>query len=102
VGWWYQRHWRHQFNAAVKALLEPKDGSVHDPKTDHEASLSPKLISSTNDRNQIPRKRVSGAGVARNAGTCEEITAGPALSQGQNDLALSKTKQMFIDEPGDG
>jgi hypothetical protein len=36
VGWWYQRHWRHQFNAAVKALLEPKDGSVHDPKADHE------------------------------------------------------------------
>jgi hypothetical protein len=20
IGWWYQRHWRHQFNAAVKAL----------------------------------------------------------------------------------
>jgi uncharacterized membrane protein AbrB (regulator of aidB expression) len=28
IGWWYQRHWRHQYNSAVKALLEPKHHST--------------------------------------------------------------------------
>jgi hypothetical protein len=47
IGWWYQRHWRHQFNSAVKALLEPKQGSIHDPKAGHGGEPSPKLASQT-------------------------------------------------------
>lgn len=45
IGWWYQRHWRHQFNSAVKALLEPKQGSIHDPNGDHGGGSISKLFS---------------------------------------------------------
>jgi hypothetical protein len=39
IGWWYQRHWRHQFNAAVKALLEPKLHPILGTATEREDNV---------------------------------------------------------------
>jgi hypothetical protein len=102
IGWWYQRHWRHQFNSAVKALLEPKQGSIHDPKPGHGGAASPKLTSQTEEQKRIPRKSVPGADMPKGADTDEEITALPASKQGENDHGVSKNEHMAFDDFGDG
>jgi hypothetical protein len=101
IGWWYQRHWRYQFNSAVKALLEPKHGSIHDPKGEHGGGSISKLFSQT-EQTRIPRKSVPGAEIAKNVGTLDEITAHPYSGQEQNDQVMSKNEYMLPDDPGDG
>ena len=102
IGWWYQRHWRHQFNTAVKALLEPKAGSIHDPKIVHGVHPNPDLISQTESRNRIPRKNVPSTDTGKNAATDEEIAAVPNFIQEQNGHGVSNREHIYINDPGDG
>jgi hypothetical protein len=102
IGWWYQRHWRYQFNTAVKALLEPKLGSIHDPKVVQGVDPSSGLVSQTASRNHIPRKSVPDADHGKNVDTDDEITAAPKSDQGHNDHTSSNDEHISIDDPGDG